>query len=91
MEKLTREPVMIGGLVTALFGALVLFMMQMGLLSWNAEQLASFNNLIAALVALAVPLAPLVVAYFVRRKVTPVADPRTADGDPAVLLMKTEG
>ena len=88
MNKLTREPVMVGGLVTALFGALILFAMQMGWLDWNAEQLASFNNLIATLVALVVPIA---VAYFVRAKVTPIADPRTADGDAAVLLLKTEG
>ena len=87
MNKITREPVMIGGLVVAFFGAFVLFAMQMSWLDWGAEQLASFNNLIAALVALVVPV---VVAYFVRKKVTPVADPRTIDGAAAVLLTKND-
>ena len=87
MNKITREPVMVGGLVVALFGAFVLFAMQMGWLDWNAEQLASFNNFITALVALVVPIT---VAYFVRKKVTPTADPRTTDGDPAVLLPKVD-
>ena len=83
MNKITREPVLIGGLVVAFFGAFVLFAMQMSWLDWDAEQLASFNNLIAALVALVIPVA---VAYFVRKKVTPMADPRTPNGDAARLV-----
>ena len=85
MSKITNEPVLIGGLVIALFGAAVLWAMQMGWLDWDSEQLASFNNLVAALVALVVPVA---VAYFVRKKVTPVANPKSADG--VDLVVKAE-
>ena len=85
MNKISNEPVMVGGLVIALFGAAVLWAMQMGWLDWDSEQLASFNNLVAALVALVVPVA---VAYFVRKKVTPVANPKSADG--AELVVKAE-
>ena len=85
MNKISNEPALIGGLVIALFGAAVLWAMQMGWLDWDSEQLASFNNLVAALVALVVPVA---VAYFVRKKVTPVANPKSADG--AELVVKAE-
>ena len=85
MNKISNEPALIGGLIVALFGAFVLWAMQMGWLDWDSEQLASFNKFIAALVALVVPMA---VAYFVRKKVTPVANPRNADG--AELVVKAE-
>ena len=85
MNKISNEPVMVGGLVIALFGAAVLWAMQMGWLDWDSEQLASFNKFIAALVALVVPMA---VAYFVRKRVTPVANPRNADG--VELVAKVE-
>ena len=88
MNKLTREPVMIGGLIVAVLEAFIMMALQMGWLSWDTEQVASFNNFIVALIALGAVIIPLAGAYITRAKVTPLADPRTASGDPAVLLSK---
>ena len=62
--------------------------LQMGWISWDSEQVASFNNFVVAFVAIAVAAVPLVAAYVARNRVTPVADPRTADGKPANLVAK---
>lgn len=86
--QISREPVVISGLVTAMLEALIMLALQMGWLSWNSEQIASFNNFIVAFMALAVAAIPLVAAYITRKKVTPVADPRTASGKPAKLVAK---
>ena len=88
MNKLTREPVMIGGLIVAVLEAFIMMALQMGWLSWDTEQVASFNNFIVALIALGAVIIPLAGAYIARGKVTPMADPHTASGDPAVLLSK---
>ena len=83
-----REPVMIGGLIVAVLEMFILMAMQMGWISWNGEQIASFNNFIVALAALAAVVIPLVGAYIARARVTPLVDPRTPDGDPAELVKK---
>jgi len=75
-----QEPVMIAGLVTAVLEMLIMFALQMGWIAWNTEQLASFNNLVVAIAALAVAIVPVATAYYAREKVTPVANPRNADG-----------
>ena len=80
-----REPVMIGGLVVAFLEMFILMAIQMGWIGWNSEQVASFNNFIITLVALAIPI---IGAYIARTKVTPLADPHTPDGDPAELVKK---
>ena len=80
MNRAQREPVMIGGLVTAVLEMFIMMAMQMGWITWDTGQLASFNNFIVALVALLVAVVPIGVAYFARKKVTPVADPRAGDG-----------
>ena len=85
--KIAREPVMFGGLIVAVIEMGILMAMQMNWVNWNAEQLASFNNFVIALVALG---APIVGAYIARRKVTPLADPHTASGETAVLLPKND-
>ena len=58
----------------------------MGWISWDSNQVASFNNFMVALMALLVAVVPLVGAYFARAKVTPIADPR--DGDGVALVAK---
>lgn len=74
-----REPVMIGGLVVAFLEMFILMAIQMGWLSWDTQQVASFNNFIVASVALAAVILPLAGAYVARSKVTPIADPRLPD------------
>ena len=83
-----REPVMLGGLVTAAIEAFIMLALQMGWISWNTEQVASFNNFVVALMALGAVVIPLAVAYFARNRVTPMADPRTVDGKPAEIVAK---
>jgi fumarate reductase subunit D len=88
MIDMQREPVMISGLVTAVLEAFIMLALQMGWISWDEAQVASFNNFIVALMALGAVIVPLLAAYFARNRVTPVADPRTADGQPAQLVAK---
>ena len=83
-----REPVMLGGLVVAVLEMFILMCIQMGWISWNSEQVASFNNFIVAFVVLSTVAIPLVGAYIARAKVTPLLDPRTLNGDPAELVKK---
>lgn len=70
---------MIGGLVVAFLEMFILMAIQMGWLSWDTQQVASFNNFIVASVALAAVILPLAGAYVARSKVTPIADPRLPD------------
>ena len=75
-----REPVAIAALIVAVLEMFIMMMLAMGWVSWNTEQVASFNNFIVALAALGVAVIPLAGAYFARARVTPIADPRNADG-----------
>lgn len=83
MNKLQREPVLTSALVTAVLEALIILAIQMGWVDWNADQIASVNNFVIALTML---LAVIVPAYFARGKVTPMAAPRTKDGEEAELV-----
>ena len=75
-----REPVAIAALIVAVLEMFIMMMLAMGWVSWNTEQVASFNNFIVALAALGVAVIPLAGAYFARARVTPIADPRNGDG-----------
>ena len=81
-----REPVAIAALIVAVLEMFIMMMLAMGWITWNSEQMASFNNFIVALAALGVAVIPLAGAYFARAKVTPIADPRDVDG--AALVVK---
>ena len=83
-----REPVMLGGLIVAVLEMFILMCIQMGWISWDSGQVASFNNFIVALVALLAVGIPIAGAYIARAKVTPLAAPRTLDGEPAELVKK---
>ena len=85
MNRVKREPVAIAGAVILAAQALIGWLLSMGIVSLNGEQLASTENLIFVMVELAVLLVPL---YLARRKVTPLSDPRDADGDPVQLVAK---
>ena len=75
-----REPVAIAALVVAMLETFIFMALTMGWISWDGNQVASFNNFIVAVAALLVVVVPLVGAYFARAKVTPIADPRDGDG-----------
>lgn len=74
-----REPVMIGGLVVAVVEMFILMCVQMGWLSWDSQQIASFNNFVVAFIVLAAVAIPIVGAYIARSRVTPIADPKLPD------------
>ena len=81
-----REPVAIAALIVAMLETFIFMALTMGWITWNTEQVASFNNFVVALMALLVAVIPLAGAYFARAKVTPIADPR--DGDGVALVVK---
>ena len=85
MDRVKREPVALAGVVILAANAIIAWLMAMGWLNWNSEQVASFENLIIVLVELAVLIVPL---YIARKRVTPVSDPRDSSGEPAQLLPK---
>ena len=75
-----REPVAIAALVVAMLETFIFMALTMGWISWDSNQVASFNNFVVALMALLVVVVPLAGAYFARARVTPIADPRNGDG-----------
>ena len=75
-----REPVAIAALIVAALEMFIMMTLTMGWISWDSNQVASFNNFMVALMALLVVVVPLVGAYFARARVTPIADPRNGDG-----------
>ena len=85
MNRVKREPVALAGVVILAAQALIGWLLSMGIISLNGEQLASTENLIFVMVELAVLLVPL---YLARRKVTPLSDPRDSDGEPVQLVAK---
>ena len=85
MNKVKRQPVLVGGSVAGVISLGVIMLVNMNVLNWTPEQVESFNGFIVPAVALLLPIAG---AYLARRKVTPVADPRMANGAPARLIAK---
>jgi len=88
MMKAQNEPVVVAGLVTAALEMVIAFSLSMGWIDWDSNQIASFNNLVVALAALAVVAIPLIGAYMARARVTPVANPRNNEG--VELVAKAE-
>jgi hypothetical protein len=68
-----REPVLWQTLVLAIINLLVVF----DLLHLTDVQLGAINSALAA-----------ILGFLVRQRVTPIADPRTADGKPASLVAR---
>lgn len=82
MDALKREPARWGAALISLITALMALLVAFGVEITNAQQEAILG-FVAALVAVATPI---IVNEWVRRKVTPVEDPRTVDGQPAFLV-----
>lgn len=60
---------------------------QVGWLTLNTDQMGSIENFVKAFLALAVLIAPqIIAAFWARQRVTPTASPRTADGQPAAIV-----
>ena len=80
---MNREPVLTAGAVTGIIMAGLFMAVSLGWLHLNETQLGSIETFAGALLAL---LLPVLISLWPRSQVTPVAAPKTADGEPAVLL-----
>lgn len=59
---------------------------QVGWLTLNTDQMGSIENFVKAFLALAVLIAPqIIAAFWARKQVTPLASPRI-DGQPAMIV-----
>lgn len=86
-----KEPVVvgtsIGAAVSVAIMAIVAMLVSLGVWNLGSEQVGSIRTAVEAVVALVVLLAPPIVgALWARGKVTPVAAPKTKDGQPAALV-----
>ena len=88
---MNREPVLSAQAIAAAVSAVIMLGLGMavslGWISLNDTQMGSIEKFVGALLALAVLVGPqLVAAFWARRKVTPLAAPKTADGQPAAIV-----
>jgi len=77
------EPVLTAGAITGVLMAGLFMAVSLGWLHLNESQLGSIETFAGALLAL---LLPILISLWPRSQVTPVDAPKTADGEPAVLL-----
>lgn len=87
---MTREPVVSAQAIAAAVSAVIMLGLGMAVsLGWinlNDAQMGSIEKFVTAVLALAVLVAPqLVAAFWARRRVTPIADPKV-NGEPAALV-----
>jgi hypothetical protein len=83
------EPAMVAGGVASIVGAIMaalLMAVSLGWLTLSPEQLDAIRNFLVMALAAAAPVLPLLVAWWTRGRVTPTADPKTEDGEPAMIL-----
>lgn len=73
MGKLNREPLITVATVTGLASAIITLLVAFGV-GLTADQTKALLGLVSV-------LAPLIVAFIARRKVTPLSDPRNAAGE----------
>ena len=81
------EPVITGGAIVGLIMAFLTMAISLGWIKLDQSQMGTIEAFLAAAVALVIPLAA---AFFVRKQVTPVAAPKTKDGEPAVLIPQSQ-
>lgn len=82
MLKNNREPLITGAIVVSLVAAAVQLLVAFGI-PVTPDQTQAIMGFVTI-------LAPLVVAWIVRGKVTPTADPRNNDGDKLVPVNAEE-
>ena len=73
MLKNNREPLITGAIIVSLVAAAIQLLVAFGI-PVTPDQTQAIMGFITI-------VAPLAVAYFVRGKVTPLADPKTNDGE----------
>lgn len=71
---MNREPLITAAIVTSIIGALITLLKAFGV-PLTADQQAAISSFV-------VLVAPLLMAFFARSKVTPLADPRDEDNHP---------
>lgn len=77
------EPVLTAGAISGVVMAALAMAVSLGWLRLDDAQMGSIQTFLVAALGLAVPIVGALIA---RRFVTPTANPKTADGEPAVLL-----
>ena len=80
---MNREPVLTAGAISGVIMAGLAMGVSLGWLKLDDAQMGSIQTFLVAALALAVPLVGALVA---RRYVTPLANPKTESGEPAVIL-----
>lgn len=88
---MSKEPVISAQVIAAAISAVIMLGLGMavslGWISLNDTQMGSIEKFVGALLALAVLVGPqLVAAFWARKQVTPLAAPRTATGETAVIV-----
>lgn len=82
-DKLQSEPVLLAGTITGVIMAGLGMAVSLGLLSLDTGQMKSIETFVVGLLGLLVPIG---LAWWARRKVTPLSRPRTKDGEDAVII-----
>lgn len=77
------EPVLTAGALAGVVMAALAMAVSLGWLRLDETQMGSIQAFLAAALGLAVPIAA---AWWARSQVTPTANPKTASGEPAVIL-----
>lgn len=87
---MTREPVALPAGIAAAISTVIMLGLGMavslGWLSLDPDQMGAIEKFVVATLALLVAVGPFCVALWSRKRVTPVADPKLADGEPAALV-----
>ena len=88
---MSKEPVLSAQAIAAAISAVIMLGLGMavslGWISLNDTQMGSIEKFVGALLALAVLVGPqLVAAFWARKQVTPLAAPKTATGETAVIV-----
>lgn len=83
---MTREPVLTAGAIAGVIMAALGMAVSLGWLQLSPEQMKAVDAFVLPALGLIVPIAA---AWYARGKVTPTAAPKTADGEPGVIVPVT--
>lgn len=89
-QKIASEPVMVTGGVTGVIMAFLAMAASLGWFKLNDAQMESIRVFVVALAGVGGLAVPLLLSWLARGKVTPLANTRTEDGQPAVLVPMAE-
>lgn len=86
-NKIQTEPVLVAGAITGVIMAGLTMAVSLGWLSLNDGQMKSIETFVVGLLGLLVPIG---LAWWARKRTTPLAAPKMPDGQQAILLPKVE-